>query len=186
MRELEEQRLSSQRIYDGVLLKVNRDEVRFPDGGAGVREWIAHPGATAVIPLTGRGTVFMVRQYRYPLGRVTLEIPAGKIDPGEDLQTCALRELKEETGLVAGQIRRIGAFATTPAFTDEIITLYIATGLVHQESATDPDEFLTVMETPVAEVLEKIQNGEIQDAKTIIAFLMADRMGLLGTGDNQP
>ncbi|HHZ20611.1 MAG TPA: NUDIX hydrolase [Firmicutes bacterium] len=186
MQELAEQRLSTERVYDGVLLKVNRDEVLFPDGNAGVREWVAHPGAAAVIPLTGRGTVFMVRQYRYPLGRVTLEIPAGKLDPGEDPETCVRRELKEETGLVAEKIRRIGAFATTPAFTNEIITLFVATDLHREDSAADDDEFLTVGELPVAEVLAQIEAGAIQDAKTIIAFLMAERMGLLGTGDNKP
>lgn len=183
--QLIEVRLNSRMVFDGELLKVRSDEVAFPNGNHGVREWIAHPGATAVIALTPQRTVFMVEQYRYPLQRVTLELPAGKIDPGEPLEVCALRELREETGLSAETIRKIGAFATTPAFTDEIIHLYLAQGLSRHEASTDPDEFLTALELPVEEVLQKIINGEIMDAKTIIAMLMAERQGLLGLPEEE-
>lgn len=174
---LKEKRLSSQLVFDGELLKVHCDEVAFPNGNHGVREWIAHPGATAVIAMTQKRTIFMVQQYRYPLQRVTLELPAGKIDPGEPLEVCARRELKEETGLVAEKIRKIGAFATTPAFTDEIIHLYFAEGLTREDASTDPDEFLTAIEVSVDDVLGAIVRGEIMDAKTIIALLLAKEQG---------
>lgn len=182
--QLTEKKLGGSLVFDGELLKVHRDNVVFPNGHLGVREWIAHPGATAIIALTPKRTVFMVKQYRYPLQRVTLELPAGKIDPGESLEVCARRELREETGLIAEEMTKIGAFATTPAFTDEIIHLYLAKGLTRETASTDPDEFLAAVELPVEEVLGAITRGEIMDAKTIIALLLADRQGLLHPGDN--
>jgi ADP-ribose pyrophosphatase len=179
MQELNEEKISGEQVYNGVLLKVQRDEVRFPDGTSGVREWVEHPGATAVIPVTEQSNVIMVEQFRYPLNRITLEIPAGKIDPGETVDNCARRELKEETGLHTDQLIKIGSFATTPAFTDEVIHLYLATELTREESHTDPDEFLSITELPLEKIMKFIRNGTIQDAKTIIAFLLAKEQGLL-------
>lgn len=179
MKDLNERLVKTELVYDGVLLRVNRDEARLPDGSKGVREWIAHPGATAVIPLTDRGSVILVKQFRYPLGKVTVEIPAGKLDPGEDPLVCAHRELQEETGLTAAKLNYVGSFVTTPAFTDEIIHLYVGTGLTAGEISTDEDEFIEVEERSLDEVFQAIEGGEIKDAKTMIAFMLADRKGML-------
>lgn len=182
MNNLKEKKVKSELVYNGNLLKVNRDEAILPDGSVSGREWIAHPGASAVIPLTEDGEVILVHQYRYPLQRVTVEIPAGKLDPEEEPLVCAKRELREETGMTALNFKYIGAFATTPAFTDEIIYLYLATGLVPGPDSTDPDEFIEVEKRPVANLLKSIEDGEIQDAKTIIALLLAARKGFLHIG----
>ncbi|HEX2954043.1 MAG TPA: NUDIX hydrolase [Bacillota bacterium] len=179
MDSLKEKKVNSKLVYDGILLKVNRDEAILPDGSVTGREWIAHPGAAAVIPLTDDRQVILVHQYRYPLQRVTVEIPAGKLDPGENPLICAKRELREETGMSAKELTYIGSFATTPAFTNEIIYLYLATGLMPGQDSTDPDEFIEVEKRPLTNLLNEIERGEIQDAKTIIALLMAAQKGLL-------
>jgi ADP-ribose pyrophosphatase len=179
---LTEKTNNSRLVYDGDLLKVHRDEAVLPDGSVSGREWIAHPGASAVIPLTDDGQVILVHQYRYPLHRITLEIPAGKIDPGEDPLACARRELREETGMTANNFTYIGTFATTPAFTNEMIHLYLATGLTKGVESTDPDEFIEVEQRSLAEMLSAIADGEIQDAKTIIAFLLANQKELFQLG----
>lgn len=182
MSDLNERLIKNELVYDGVLLKVQRSEARLPDGSTGVREWIAHPGATAVIPLTDKGTVILVKQFRYPLGKVTVEIPAGKLDPGEEPVVCAHRELREETGMTATKLDYIGSFVTTPAFTDEVIHLYVGTGLVAGNEATDADEFIDVEERSLEDVFKAVEAGEINDAKTMIALLLAERKGMLTVG----
>lgn len=190
--DLSERKIQGGLAYDGSLLKLYRDEVLLPGGKKATREWIDHPGAAAVIPLLRAGgngnRVVLVRQFRYPIGRETLEIPAGKMDPGESPEECAIRELAEETGFYSGSLQGIGAFLTTPAFTNEIIHLFYTADLqprlpgqegarVHEANA-DEDEHLSVVVLPVAKVLQMIDEGVIVDAKTIIAFLRAQRKGL--------
>src|SRR5690554_230079 len=123
--DLVEKKRDEEMVFDGTLLKVRRTRVVLPDGKDAVREWINHPGASAVIPVFKNDETLLVRQFRYPMGRAMLEVPAGKIDPGESTLDCAIRELSEETGLVGGEFVKVGAVATTPGFTNEVIHLYI-------------------------------------------------------------
>ena len=132
MKDLSEHRLSSRLVYDGKLLKVHSDTVRLPDGGTAEREFVEHPGAVAVIALTDAGELVMERQYRYPLGRDMIEIPAGKIDTGEDPLATARRELKEETGYTAAQWRHVATIHIAIAYSNERIEIYLAKGLRHE------------------------------------------------------
>lgn len=180
--DLLEKKLSGSLIYDGNLLKVHKDEVLLPNEKLSAREWVDHPGASAVIPLLSTGKdrrIILVKQYRYPIGRETLEIPAGKLDPGETPQQCGERELREETGYFGGELIPIGAFFTTPAFTNEIIHLFVAKNLQAGAAGTDEDEFINTLTIRVTEVLDLIEQGKIMDAKTIISLLKAERLGLL-------
>lgn len=177
--DLVEKKRDEELIFDGTLLKVRRTRVELPDGNEAVREWINHPGASAVIPFFTGGETLLVKQFRYPLGRVTLEIPAGKLDPGESTLACAIRELSEETGLVGGEFIKVGTVATTPGFTNEVIHLYVcqdpSTGAAHP----DAEEFINCLRLPVTEVFARIADGRIQDGKTVTAFLLARLHGLL-------
>ena len=175
--DLIEKKASSEAVFDGVLLHVRRDTVTLPNGNAATREWIRHPGAASVIPILPDGRVILVRQYRYPIGAVTLEVPAGKLDaPDEDPLLCAQRELSEETGYTAGRITKLTAIATTVGFSNEIIHLYAAQDLKAGEQHTDADEFIHVVAVPLEEAVEMAQDGRIVDAKSIISILMLARM----------
>ena len=171
-----EEKISSEDIFDGVLLHVKKDQVRLPNGDITVREWIKHPGAASVLPITKENKVILVRQYRYPVGMVTLEIPAGKLDKGEDPLECAKRELGEETGYTAQNYRYLTKLATTVGFSDELIYLYLATDLAKGEQHTDEDEFINVVELSFKEAWEKIYSGEIIDGKSIVSILMAKEL----------
>lgn len=163
------------------MLELTLDRVRFPDGSEGELEMIRHPGAAAVLPLFrtdeyagGTGSmVVLLRQYRYAAGGVIWEVPAGKLGPGESPETCARRELEEEAGLRAAELRCLTAIYTTPGFTDERIHLFLALGLEPGETAHGPSEFIEVVELPLGEALEKVRSGEITDAKTICTLLYA-------------
>ena len=144
MKDLSEHRLSSKLVYDGKLLKVRSDTVRLPDGGTAEREFIEHPGAVAVIALTDAGELVMERQYRYPLGRDMIEIPAGKIDTGEDPLATARRELKEETGYTAARWRHVATIHIAIAYSNERIEIYLAKELKHEGAKLDDEEFLEV------------------------------------------
>ena len=171
---LTEKRLSGELIYDGCVVHLWRDEIELPDGGRGVREIVRHVGAVAVLPLTDKGEVICVRQYRYPFAEVLLEIPAGKLDsPDEDVIEAARRELREETGAVAESLVYLGEIDTTPALIDEKIHLYLAKGLSFGERELDEDEFLNTELVPLNELFAQVMRGEIKDAKTQIAVMKA-------------
>jgi len=171
--DLIETKISSEDIYDGNLLHVRKDTVRLPDGNTSVREWITHPGASAVIPLLPDGRVVLVRQYRYPVQAVTLEIPAGKLDSvGEDPLECAKRELKEETGYTAEKYTMLTKVATTVGFSNEFIHIYAAEELQAGEQCPDEDEFIHTVRVPLEEAVEMVGDGRIYDAKSIAAILL--------------
>lgn len=170
--DLMETKLESEALYRGKLLHVYRDTVRLPDGKSATREWIDHPGACAVVPFLPDGRVVLVRQCRYPVGKVTLEIPAGKLDRGEAPETCARRELREETGYTAGRLVPITAMGTAMAFSNEVIHLFAACELQAGAQATDADEFINAIAFTLPELYEKIRRGEIDDSKTLVALLM--------------
>lgn len=168
--------LASRRIYTGRVVRLDVDTVRFPDGSTGELELIRHPGAAAVVPCASdpRGpdpTILLIRQFRYATGGMLWEVPAGTLDPGEDPEACARRELAEEAGVTAAELRRLTSVWTTPGFTDEVIHLYMATGLTAGTPARERDEFIEVVPQPLSQVLNRIRDGEIRDAKTIVAIL---------------
>ncbi|SEH21050.1 MULTISPECIES: NUDIX domain-containing protein [unclassified Selenomonas] len=166
--------ISSENIFDGNLLHVRRDTVKLPNGKTATREWIKHPGASSVIPMLEDGSVILVKQYRYPVGKITLEVPAGKLDaPDEDPLVCAERELSEETGYTADKIEKLTTIATTVGFSNEYIHLYIATGLHSGKQHTDDDEFINVVKVPLQEAVAMVNDGRIIDAKSVVSILMA-------------
>ena len=171
--ELNEKTLSSQLVYDGQLLKVYYDTVELVDGNTSWREVIRHPGAVVVVPIDSQGNVHMVRQFRYPYGRVLLEVPAGKLEPGEDPFSAAQRELSEEVGAQAAQWTPIGQMMPTPGFCDELQHVYLAQDLTFGEIHPDEDEFLEMARVPFEEMVHRIMSGEITDGKTIAAVLKA-------------
>ena len=174
--DLIEEKISSDSIYDGKLLHVRCDTVRLPNGNTATREWILHPGAAAVLPIFEEGDVLLVRQYRYPIGEITLEIPAGKLDAfNEDPLECAKRELSEETGYTASSYEKMTTLATTVGFSNEKIHIYLAKGLKTGKQHTDDDEFIHVVKMPLQEAVRLVYDGTISDGKSIIAILMAAR-----------
>ncbi len=173
--ELEETKLTSEEIFHGVAIHLFRDEILLPNGNKGVREVVRHPGAVCVLPLTDDGEVIFVNQFRYALNKVTLEVPAGKLEKGEDPQEAALRELSEETGIEANKIIPMGALYTTPALMDEIIYMYVATELTQGEQHLDEDEFVNVVKIPLSKAVDMVMSGEIRDSKTQTMILKADK-----------
>lgn len=175
-KDLIEEKISSEDVFDGVLLHVKRDTVKLPNGDTSTREWIKHQGAAAVLPILPNGDIILVKQYRYPIGKVTLEIPAGKLDsPDEEPLVCATRELSEETGYTAANYQKLTTLATTVGFSNEYIHIYLATGLTSGKQHTDDDEFINVVTMPLSEAMAMIDNGTIYDAKSVTAILMAKR-----------
>ncbi len=168
---LEEKKISGNIAYEGSFLTLYKDEIELPNGKCASREYIRHPGAACIVPLTDKGEVIMVKQYRYPLGKVMLEIPAGKLDKGEEPLACAKRELKEETGATAERMFYLGQLAVTPAYTDEVIHMYLAKGLSFGETNPDEDEFVETEIIPLAKAVNMVLNNEIIDAKTQTALL---------------
>ena len=174
---LTEKRLSGELIYDGCVVHLWRDEIELPDGGRGVREIVRHVGAVAVLPLTDKGEVICVRQYRYPFAEVLLEIPAGKLDsPDEDVLEAARRELREETGAVGGELIPLGTLYPSVAIFDEKIHMFAAVGFDMGETDRDEDEFMEVEKIPLSTLVEMVMSGEIRDAKTQTAVLKVARL----------
>jgi ADP-ribose pyrophosphatase len=174
-RDLSEEEISSEKLVDGVLLKVHRDKVRTPDGDTSVREWIDHPGASAVVPLFDDGRTVLIRQFRYPPRRTFLEVPAGKIDvPGEDPEGVARRELEEETGWRADAFVHLTSTYPCIGYSNEVIHFYLATGLSLGEQDLSEGEFVDVVEMPFADAVKMARSGELRDMKTVTALLYAD------------
>ena len=174
---LGETTVSTEDIFDGVILHVKRDTVALSNGSETVREVIRHIGAVCVIPVTDDGKVIMERQFRYPLNKVILEIPAGKLDaPDENRLSAIKRELREETGYTADEWTEIGDFHPAPAYSDEFITMYLARGLHKGERHLDEDEFLDVYAIPLNDLVKDVMEGRISDAKTQVCILKAARI----------
>ena len=172
-KNLVEKKISGESVFDGVLLHVRRDEVELPNGHKSVREWIKHPGASAIIPILPDNQIILVRQFRFPIGKVTLEIPAGKLDKeGEDPIECAKRELSEETGYTAGKIWKLTTIATTVGFSNEYIHLYAASDLTAGKIHPDSDEFINVVKIPLTAALQMVESGKIFDAKSAVSILL--------------
>ncbi len=174
--DLSEKPLSSKTVYQGRLLHVKEDRVLLPNGGESGREYIVHPGAVAVVPLLENGEVLLERQHRYPLRQDVIEIPAGKLDKGEEPLACGRRELIEETGYEAAEWTYLTAMHPCIAYSDEAIAIFLAKGLTHVGHRRDEDEFLEVLRVPMAEALEWVRGGRITDSKSIIGLLWADRL----------
>jgi ADP-ribose pyrophosphatase len=176
--EVKPGRIKSKRVYTGEIISLDVDTVRFPDGSVGELEMIRHPGASAVVPFLSDPhgedpQVLLIRQYRYAADGYLYEIPAGRLDQGENPRDCAVRELKEETGCTAEQVDHLYTIYTTPGFTDEKIHLFMATGLVAGETKHEADEFLDLHPMLMSRALEMIEAGEIQDAKSALGLLFA-------------
>ena len=165
--------LARERVFEGKLLKVDREEVLLPGGKRAVLETIRHPGAAAVLPFLPGERVVLIRQFRHAAGGFILEVPAGKLDPGEPPRDCALREVEEETGWRAGRLVELGSILTTPGFTDEVIWLFEAHDLAGGRRRLDPDEVIEVLEVPFDEAVAMVRRGEIRDAKSVAAILLA-------------
>jgi len=180
IRQLEEVKISGESVFDGALLHVRKDEVTLPDGKTAVREYFTHPGAVAVVPMTEDGCVILERQFRYPVGRIVTEIPAGKLDsPDEDRLAAAKRELKEETGYEAESWAKIGDYTPAAAYSDEVISLYLARDLIKTGRDLDEDEFINLIQVPLTEVVKQIMEGEITDGKTMAAIFMTAGLFLI-------
>ncbi len=171
MKDLTEHFVSGGLVFDGNLLKVHRDTVRLPDGSQGEREYIRHPGAVAIVALFDDGKVLLERQFRYPHRREFIEIPAGKLDPGEPHLATAKRELLEETGYVAAEWTRLGVIHTAIGYADEAIELFLAKKLTQKSAKLDAGEFLEVFTVDFAQAVEMIRDGRITDSKTVIGLL---------------
>ena len=171
--ELYEKKLTSKQIFDGKVVKLYVDTVELPDGSEAIREIVRHPGAVCVIPVTKDMDVVTVKQYRYAFEQIMLEIPAGKLEPGENPLEAVKRELEEESGVVAKKIEYLGEIFTTVAIFDEKIHLYLATELEFKNAHPDEDEFLEVETIPLSELYNMVMDGDIKDAKTQIAILKA-------------
>lgn len=171
-----EETVASEEVYSGVLLQVRSDVVRLPDGRESVREWIGHPGAVVVIAVLDNGKLLFERQYRYPLRRVFLELPAGKIDAGEHILDTARRELREETGYKSRMWLHLGTMHPCIGYSNERIEIFLAQGLTYVGHELDDGEILEVIELSVQDALLCVRDGDITDAKTVTALLWAEKV----------
>ena len=180
-RQMREQRLGGREIYAGRIVRLEVDRVRLPTGVESAREVVRHRGAAVILPILDDGRIILVRQYRYPVGEALLELPAGTLEPREDPVECAARELAEETGFDAGSLTVLGGFYAAPGYTDERLTAVLATGLEPVSGVeADPDEIIEIELLDRADVLRRIETGEIRDSKTLAAVLLAQLHGHFG------
>ncbi|MGB9990742.1 NUDIX domain-containing protein [Massilia sp. SM-13] len=173
---LKETRVDGGLVYDGNFLKVHKDRIKLPNGAETSREYFRHPGAVVIIPVLDDGTVLLERQFRYPNDRVFIELPAGKIDKGEDPLASAIRELQEETGYTATEWDFITTIHNAIAYSDEHLDIYLARGLEKGEQKLDEGEFLDVFTASLDELLEMVRTGQISDVKTIIGIFWLDKL----------
>ncbi len=171
-----EQTVSTTRAFDGVLMHVNVDQVRLPNGGLAVREYTVHSGAAMIIPLFDDGTILLERQFRYPIQQVMIEFPAGKLDPDEDPHACARRELLEETGYYAHQLRHLTRIHPVISYSTERIEIFLATQLELRQASLDEGEFLQTFRTTPAELLQWICAGKVTDVKTQIGAFWLEKI----------
>ena len=169
-----ERQLKSEEKYKGVIVRVRLDEAELHTGKHVRREVVEHPGGVAIFPVDEEQNCYMVRQYRYPFGRMLLEVPAGKLEYGEDPFACAVRELSEETGFEADEMIDLGCCYTSPGFSTEVLHIYLALGLHAGNSHPDPDEYLNVEKIPLQTLSEMVMRNEISDGKTVIAILKTE------------
>lgn len=171
--KLFEQLISSEYKYKGKIINLRIDDIKLPDGQYAKREVVEHPGGVSILAITDDNKILMVEQFRAGPRVVTLEVPAGKLERGEDPEICGLRELTEETGYKAGTFEKIGSFYLTPGYTDELIYIYVARKLSLDKANPDDDEFLNIKAYDFDELLQMVKNNEIKDAKTVISILYA-------------
>lgn len=171
--DMTEKTLTTQEVYHGRIIRVRRDEVLLPNGNTSVREVVEHPGGVAVFAMDDEDRVIMVRQFRYPMGEVVLELPAGKLEPGEDPRDSGLRELAEETGLEPRTFLSMGCSYSSPGILAEKIHLYFAKDLVQGPVHPDDGEFLEVIRVPYDQLMDMVARGEIKDGKTLAGILKA-------------
>lgn len=169
---MQEKKIDSQVIYSGKVLDLKLDKVELPNGKEANREVVVHPGAVTITALTENNEILLIRQYRYPAGETLWELPAGKLERGENPLSCAKRELSEETGYGASEWTPLSTFFTTPGFSDEIMYLYLAQGLYNERLQADDDEFIELHKVPFKEAVNLINQGDIKDAKTIVGILL--------------
>lgn len=172
----QEKTVSKKDIFRGNIINVASLTVTLPNGKEATRDIVYHPGASVVIPISSEGELHMVRQYRKPIEMTSLEIPAGKLDPGEPPEECARRELKEETGLKAALIKHIISIHSTPGFCDEVLHMFVAMELEQGEQCADEDEFISTEKIHIKDLLDMVLKHEITDAKSIIGILLADKI----------
>jgi ADP-ribose pyrophosphatase len=183
--------LKSETLYSGQVFSLVVDDVEYSSGRRAIREVARHPGGAVVVPLLDDGSVLLVQQFRYPLKKELLELPAGKLDPGEDPQLCAVRELEEETGYIAGSIRKLTAIYTTPGFCSEQLHVYVAMNLTPSprgQMLEEGEQDIVVKRFPLSEVVTMIERGEIVDGKTICGIMMTAhqlRTGIIQPGDTK-
>ena len=172
---LAEKKISGESVYDGIFLKMKRDTVSLPDGQYAVREYLEHPGAVAILAVLDDGRILLERQYRYPIAQAVIEIPAGKLNTGEDPLLCAQRELQEETGYTAKHWSKIRRIHPVISYSTEFIDIYLAEGLSPGPARLDEEEFLDVFAAPLEELLHWVEMGKITDVKTIISTYWLER-----------
>jgi ADP-ribose pyrophosphatase len=173
---LAEKTLTSDVEFEGKIFTITHDTVELENGSTAVRDVLLHHGGVCVIPVTENNEIYMVKQFRYPFRTVTTEVPAGKLEKGEDHAECGRRELLEETGCVCSEYIYLGEMYPTPAYNTEITYMYMARGLEFRKQDLDEDEFLDVVTVPLAKAVEMVMNGEIKDGKTQIVILKAARI----------
>ncbi len=166
--------IQSQRVYQGRAFSVRKDQVRLPDGAKTTLDIVDHSGAVTILPIDADGQIWFVRQYRHAAGIEVLELPAGTLEPGEAPEICAQREIREEIGMAAGNLRKIGTFYLAPGYSTEFMHIFLASDLSPAPLEGDIDEFLSVECFPLAQIRSLIQTGAIADAKTLAAFQLAE------------